>query len=145
MHSAHSLFGRWKLYHLLYFFKHYPTLRNFAVLTHQADHRYVLKTMKRRTAYLADRMRSLVDLQWELRHEQPNPVSTLFPGVSCILDTFPVRGTQLVLLGFIDRLSAFAILVRRPRDREWRSATRQGKYKDYVLKFQVHCTAVGYL
>jgi hypothetical protein len=80
------------LYHVLYYLKTYPTLRHLSVILQKPDIRSYRKTLHNRIIYLGKRMQELVRDAWNERHTRPNPVESLFPGVSSILDTFPIRG-----------------------------------------------------
>lgn len=83
--------ARWKLYHLLYYYKTYPTNRHLAVLTGARDIRHYRATMVRRTHFLAGRMRTLMETAWNERWSCPNPVADIFPGAMGAVDTFPTR------------------------------------------------------
>jgi hypothetical protein len=89
--SQRWLFARWKLYHLLYYYKTYPTNRHLAVLTGARDIRHYRATMVRRTHFLAGRMRTLMETAWNERWSCPNPVADIFPGAMGAADTFPTR------------------------------------------------------
>lgn len=83
---------RYMLYHVLYYLKTYPTLRHLSVVLQKPDIRSYRKTLHRRIVYLGERMQELLREAWIERHTRPNPVQSLFPGVSSILDSFPIRG-----------------------------------------------------
>jgi len=79
---------------------------------------------------LAKFMKPAVDAVWRDRQHivgalPPADVELLFGDDSeGIVDTYPIR-------------------VRRPKLRSWRKSTRQGKYKDYILKVQVVSNFAG--
>lgn len=80
-----------------------------------------LKSIKRYASFLSERMKPLIQQQWDARHSQPK-AKILFPHAVGIVDTTP------------------ACLVRRPKNKDWRTALYNGKYKAHVLKIQMVCS-----
>lgn len=96
VHAVTAVFARYKLYHLLYYFKTYPVHRHLQVVTQSRGIRHYNSIFWRRVAFLSDRMSSLAEESWSQRNAAPNPVQHLFPGNFGIVDTFPIRGKLLL-------------------------------------------------
>jgi hypothetical protein len=120
--SLSSACIRWKLFRVLYLLKTNPTYQQFRVETGVKDKRVIFKSVWRHVHILADRMLRDAESLWALRRQlsgqPPEYAKALFGDVTFLVDSFP-------------------IVILRSKLREWRLATYQGKYKEFIMKCQV--------
>jgi len=115
-----------KLYHLLLYYKIYPTKRQYLLYFHNHGNRYgrYQQSLVSLAEYLSGRLDELSNA-WTKRQAPDNRLPHIF-------------GSQVT--GCVD---SFPIYVCRPDDIDWQHALYNGKYKAHILKVQLVCDHHG--